>query len=54
MTAQERLKSLTEAVQDAQHKPMLRAVLEAELLKFGHDEPSVTAALDDFYKVAVQ
>ncbi len=54
MTINDRISFLTADVQDAQHKPQLRHVLEAELLKAGHDEPSVTSALDAYFKVTVQ
>lgn len=32
---------------------MLRSTLEVSLLKLGHSQEAVTAALDDFYRMSV-
>lgn len=50
----ETIKQLTANVRDLQSKPLLRPVLEAELLKLKYNEEEVTTALDKTFKVTLQ
>lgn len=45
---------LTRNVRNLHEKPLLRHVLEAELLKMKFDEEEVTKALDKTFKVTLQ
>lgn len=45
---------LTASVRDLPGKPLLRPVLEAELLKLGYSPDEVNPALDEAFKVTVQ
>lgn len=45
---------LTVNVRDLAHKPNLRPVLTAELLKLGYEADSVEAKLNEVFKVTLQ
>lgn len=45
---------LTQDVADARHKPALRPVMEAELMRSGYSVEAVQDALDKFYEVKTQ
>lgn len=50
----ETVAKLTSTIKDAAHKPLLRPVLEAELLKMRYEPEDVKEVLDRFYQVTVQ
>ncbi len=51
---QDVVRQLTVNIRDLSNKPMLRPVLEAELLKMDFNKEDVAAALNETFKVTLQ
>jgi hypothetical protein len=48
------IEELTSPIEDPQYKPYLRQVLIQSLVNLGHSSDKARAAVDSFYKVALQ